>query len=104
MNGIAVGPVEKIASGAIGISYDDFALDRDGNAFLTTGPGNSIQEVGTDGSQRFIAGSANSTELQEPSSAQFGRTAADESVLYVTSTGGVGGGKVVAVDTRGDSW
>ncbi len=103
VNGTAAGPVEKIASGATGISYDDFALDRDGNAFLTTGPGNSIQEVSTDGSQRIIAGSANSTELQEPTSAQFGRTAADGHVLYVTSTGGVLGGKVVAVDTRGGS-
>ena len=108
-NGTAAGPVEKLASGAAGIFYDDFALDGHGDAFLTTSPGNSIEEVSRNGSQRIIAGSVNSTEIRQPTSAQFGRTAADRNVLYVTTAGGLAfpkngvvGGQVVAVDTRGN--
>ena len=78
---------------------------------LATGPGNSIEEVGRDGeSQVIIAGIVNSTEIAEPTSAQFGRTAADREVLYVTTGGGLAapvdgdeivGGQLVAVDTDG---
>jgi len=51
-----------------------------------------------------------STEIAEPTSAQFGRTLRDRKTLYVTTAGGLGvpvngtevvGGQLVAVDTTG---
>ena len=112
---------EKVASAPQGTFYDDFALDRHGNAFLPTQSGDSIAEVrgrddDDDGSvrQRIIAGVVNTTEIAEPVSAQFGRTGADRGVLYVVTTGGLAkpiggdvvvGGQVVAVDTtRRTDW
>lgn len=106
-DGTAAGPAEKITSAAIGY-FDDFALDGHGDAFVTTGSGDSVVEVMRDGSQRIIAGAVNTTELAQPTSAQFGRTLEDRHVLYVTTTGGLKypidgdvmvGGQVVAVDT-----
>ena len=109
-NGTAAGPAEKVASAPPGIFYDDFALDRLGDAFLATQPGDSIAEVSRNGSTRIIAGVVNTTEIAEPTSAQFGRTPADSHVLYVVTAGGLAfpidgdvvvGGQVVAVDTEG---
>ena len=109
-NGTAAVPAEKIASAPPGITFDDFALDGRGDAFLATQPGDSIAEVGVNGSTRIIAGVVNTTEIAEPTSAQFGRTHADGHVLYVVTAGGLAfpidgdvvvGGQVVAVDTEG---
>ena len=109
-NGTAAGPAEKIASAPPGITFDDFALNRHGDAFLATQNGDSIVEVSLNGSTRIIAGVVNTTEIAEPTGAQFGRTQADGHVLYVTTAGGLAfpidgdvvvGGQVVAVDTEG---
>lgn len=113
-NGTAAGPVVKVASAPNGTFFDDFALDqhhrRGGDdAFLTTQSGDSIAEVSLrNGSTRIVAGARGSTEIAEPTSAQFGRTPADRDVLYVTTAGGLAaplaggvvvGGQVVAVYT-----
>lgn len=112
LDGTAAGPAKKIASAARGTFYDDFALDRSGDAFLATGPGDSVAEVGRHGSMRIIAGAVNTTEIAQPTSAQFGRTVKDKNVLYVTTAGGLAypidgdvvvGGQVVAVDTKGST-
>lgn len=109
-NGTAAGPAKLIAPAPPGTMFDDFALNGHGDAFVATQFGDSIVEVSVNGSTRIIAGVVNTTEIAEPSSAQFGRTAADRHVLYVTTAGGQGypidgdvvvGGQVVAVDTRG---
>lgn len=110
-NGTAAGPVVKIASAPNGTMFDDFALQRGGDysAFLATQSGDSIAEVSLrNGSTKIVAGERGSAEIAEPTSAQFGRTAADRDVLYVTTAGGLGiplpgglvvGGQVVAVYT-----
>ena len=107
-NGTAAGPAEKVASAPPGITFDDFALNGHGDAFIATQPGDSIAEVSVNGSTRIIAGVVNTTEIAEPTSAQFGRTPADSNVLYVVTVGGLAfpidgdvvvGGQVVAVDT-----
>ena len=111
-DGTALGSAaEVIAHAAPSVTYDDFALDGRGDAFLVTARGNSIEEVGRPGQPRIIiAGDVNSTEIAEPTAAQFGRTPADRDVLYVTTGGGlqapingneVVGGQLVAVDTKG---
>lgn len=110
-NGTAAGAAEVIARASPGTTYDDFALDGRGDAFLVTAQGNSIEEVGRAGEPPVIvAGNVNSTDIAEPTAAQFGRTRADGDVLYVTTAGGleapvngdeIVGGQLVAVDTRG---
>lgn len=109
-NGTAAGPAETIAPAPPGTMFDDFALNRHGDAFVATQLGDSILEVSVNGSARIIAGVVNTTAIAEPSSAQFGRTTADSHVLYVVTAGGQGypingdvvvGGQVVAVDTKG---
>lgn len=111
-DGTAAGPAQEIASAPKGTFYDDFALDRYGDAFLATGNGDSIEEVKRDGSAQIIAGAVNTTEIAQPTSAQFGRMVRDRGVLYVTTAGGLAvpidgdvvvGGQVVAVDTRGSA-
>ena len=110
-NGTAVGKAVGISHSPGGGSYDDFALDSNGNAFLGTNGGNSIEKVGLKGEpQVIVAGNVNSTEIAEPTSAQFGRTVKDRRTLYVTTGGGLAipvngneivGAQLVAVDTRG---
>ena len=71
-------------------SYDDFALSADGrSAFLASIGGNVISKVEiATGKQRIIAGNLNSTEIAQPTAAQFG--SGDKSgVLYVTTAGGL---------------
>lgn len=110
-NGTAINAAEVIAHSPPGTTYDDFALDGRRDAFLATSQGNTIEEVGRVGEpQIIVAGNINSTEIAEPTAAQFGRTLADRDVLYVTTAGGLEapingdervGGQLVAVDTRG---
>ncbi len=109
-DGTALGAAQVIAHAPPNTTYDDFALDRRGNAFLTTAQGNAIEEVGRTGEpQVIVAGNVNSTEIAEPTAAQFGRTRADRDALYVTTAGGQGipvngdeivGGQLVAVDIK----
>ncbi|KAL6717265.1 hypothetical protein ACLMJK_005180 [Lecanora helva] len=111
LDGIPKSPATLVARSFKGTAYDDFALSRtSGNAFLATGSGNSIARVNVeDGNQRIVAGNINSTDIAEPTSAAFGRTTADRSVLYVTTAGGlvipvngdeIVGGQLVAVSIR----
>ena len=110
-DGTAAGKAILVARSPTGATFDDFALDWCGDAFLATGPGTSIEEVGRDGEpQVIIADIVNSTEIAEPTSAQFGRTAADREVLYMITGGGLAGpvdgdeivgGQLVAVDNDG---
>ena len=111
-NGTAAAPAVKIASPPPGVFFDDFALDRYGDAFITTQGGDSIAEVKPNGDTAIVAGVVNTTEIAEPTSAQFGRTGADRHVLYVVTAGGLAipidgdvvvGGQVVAVDTSGNA-
>ncbi|KAL2047341.1 hypothetical protein N7G274_001362 [Stereocaulon virgatum] len=109
-DGTAAGKAVVVARSPRGASFDDFALYRHKYAFLATGPGNSIYEVAEHGMpQAVVAGNVNSTEIAEPTSAQFGRTPVDNHVLYVTTAGRLSvpingyevvGGQLVAVDTR----
>jgi hypothetical protein len=110
VDGTAAGKAVVIARSPRGAYFDDFALYRHKYAFLATGPGNSIYEVAKGGMPgAIVAGNVNSTEIAEPTSAQFGRTAVDSFVLYVTTAGGLAapvngneivGGQLVAVGTR----
>lgn len=110
LDGTAAGPAKKLASAPKGTFFDDFALNRYGDAFAATQPGDSVAEVKLDGTVEIIAGVMGTTEIAEPTSAQFGRTLEDSDVLYVTTAGGLAfsidgdvvvGGQVVAVDTSG---
>lgn len=92
--------------------WDDFAIDCDGNVFMTTGGSNTIQRVTPEGSVAILAGSLNSTAIAEPSSARFGRMADDSNVLYVTTAGAmvapvngntVVGAQVLAIRTNASS-
>lgn len=92
------------------VEPDDFALDHEGNAYVATMRGNSIQKISPSGHVELIAGGLNDTTIAVPSSAQFGRTHRDSDVLYVTTTGGNGkpvetkdgpvqfGAQIVAID------
>lgn len=107
-DGTPVGPpATVVATAAPETGFDDFALDSFGDVFAVTAEGNSVVEVKRDGEQVVLAGNLNSTEIAEPTSAQFGRTEVDRVVLYVTTSGGLGapidgtekvGGQIVAVD------
>ena len=111
-NGTAAGPAEKIASAPKGSFYDDFTFNRYGDLLITAHPSDEIVEVAQNGSTMIIAGVVNTTEIAEPTSAEFGRTPEDRDVLYVTTAGGLSfpingnvvvGGQIVAVDTRGNT-
>lgn len=102
------GPVQEIVNYAPGdVEADDFALDADGNAYVTTNSANSIFEVTTSGMVRKYAGGENTSVIAGADSAAFGRTPYDSNILYVTTTGGIVvappdgivGGKIVALDT-----
>ena len=107
-DGSAAGDAVRITKAFANTSYDDFALTSHGEAFLVNGPSDSVAEVNDDGEQTLVAGVRGSTEIAEPTSAQFGRTLLDNDILYVTTAGGLGspvggdqivGGQLVAVYT-----
>ncbi len=111
-DGTAAGSAVNISHAPADASYDDFAISEHGDdAFLVTGPGNSLEEVGLGGQpQVIVAGNLNSTELAEPTSAAFGRGEGERGVVYVTTGGGLAdpvngdetvGAQLVAVDIRG---
>ncbi|KAJ6442760.1 2-succinylbenzoate-CoA ligase [Purpureocillium lavendulum] len=110
-DGTPAGPFVVAAKAKTEIDeYDDFAVDHDGNIFTSTGSGNSILKVSANGKhQTIVAGSLNSTDVAEPTSAVFGRGPLDKSTLYVTTAGGsavpVNGniiipGKLLAIKTH----
>jgi hypothetical protein len=102
--GTATGSYEVVAENGSG---DDFAFDKQGNAYIAQDPGDALQQVTPAGKVTVLAGSTNSTILEGDTSAAFGRTWRDSDTLYVTTNGGIAGlvagtnvvgGKVLAVD------
>ena len=93
-NGAPTGAAEVIQTGLI--PADDFIIDMAGDAYIAQG------QVST------VIGSFTNSYLAGATEVQFGRTALDRSVLYVTTNGGqakpvngtVAPGKVVAVYTE----
>jgi hypothetical protein len=94
------GPAEIIATNIFG---DDFSLDQAGNAYVGENPWDVVAKVTPGGEVSVVAGSLNSTLVAGATSTAFGRTSGNGSVLYVTTSGGLGslvcaeGGKVVAI-------
>ena len=85
--GNATGNVTVITRDSTGYTYDDFALDRQGNAWITNHP-NAITEVTAGGIQINVAGGGNSTQFVQPTSAAFGRgSPAERCILYVVGAG-----------------
>lgn len=107
--GTAAGPAETVAHDGLG---DDFAIDSAGNAYIMQGGDNTLVEVTAADAEFVIAGNLNSTVVAGSTAAQFGRTAFDRSILYVTTNGGIAGpvdgyiigGKVVAVNVGALTW
>ncbi|RFU34741.1 hypothetical protein B7463_g1629, partial [Scytalidium lignicola] len=109
-DGTPSGPFTTVAHTLAPIDeYDDFTFDRNGNAFLVTGAGNSVEIILAGGKrQKIFIGNVNSTAIAEPTSAAFGRHPSDNNVLYVTTAGGLAtpvdghiiiGGQLVAITT-----
>ena len=84
-NGTAAGPIEVVAS--LGGFGDDFALDRAGDAYIGTNPDDTLIKVTPAGNVTLVAGNINSTAVAGATSTHFGRTAADKSILYITTSG-----------------
>ncbi|KAG5933080.1 hypothetical protein E4U59_007070 [Claviceps monticola] len=81
---------------------DDFDIGpgTQDTAWVVTNYNNSIMSVTTGGDATLAAGGTNSPVIPSDTSCRFGRTAADDHVLYTTTAGKPGedaeGGKVVA--------
>jgi hypothetical protein len=89
--GLAVGaPAELIARGLNGSTFDDFALRRDGVAFLATGLGelNGIERITAAGEGHMVASwEYGSPAISQPVSAVYGQTKRDRDVLYFATAG-----------------
>ena len=81
---------------------DDFDMDWAGNAWVATHP-NVITQVSVEGNQRNFTGnnSGDAIEMQQPTSARFGRGSAEqERVLYVVTAGTkTVWGQIIALNT-----
>ncbi|KAL2007604.1 hypothetical protein VTN00DRAFT_9042 [Thermoascus crustaceus] len=92
------GPFEIMAN-LTDVQPDDFALDREGNAYIAGS--DKVTRVSRDGGDMSVVTDASA--VLGCTSAAWGRTPSDSSTLYVTAHGGVGediavrGGRVVAV-------
>jgi len=85
--GKATGKVTMIAKDSTGNKYDDFALDWQGNAWITNHP-NAVTEVTTGGAQISVVEVGNNTQALQPTSAAFGRgSLVDQCTLYVVGAG-----------------
>ncbi|KZP21481.1 hypothetical protein FIBSPDRAFT_740671 [Athelia psychrophila] len=84
-DGTAAGPAEVIAHNAV--FDDDFTFDRAGNAYVATNANNTVQRITPAGKVTVVAGNIDSALFAGATAAQFGRTAADAAVLYVTTDG-----------------
>ncbi|KAH8831005.1 hypothetical protein DL96DRAFT_1811942 [Flagelloscypha sp. PMI_526] len=97
-----IGPIKMISTvpnGANFTAYDDFALDKKGNAWITLET-QALVVVTPSGEQRFVFGGDGNTLLATPTSAAFGRGGKrGKETLYVVTAGfGISGGQVVAID------
>ncbi|KAJ5676021.1 hypothetical protein N7462_008918 [Penicillium macrosclerotiorum] len=86
IDGSAAGPFEVVASGFF---QDGFAIARDGTAYITTHPQNTVLRVSPQGQTSVFAGNLNSTALAGSTDALLGDYFG-EGVLYVTTNGALG--------------
>lgn len=102
--GSATGDYEVVANNG---ASDDFAFDKEGNAYITQDPSDALQLVTKQGNVHVLAGNVNSTIVEGDTADAFGRTPWDENILYIVTNGGIAGlvpgteivgGKVIAVD------
>ncbi|KZP21480.1 hypothetical protein FIBSPDRAFT_953744 [Athelia psychrophila] len=84
-DGTAASPAEIVAHNAV--FDDDFTFDRAGNAYVATNADNTVQRITPAGNATIVAGNIDSALFAGGTAAQFGRTAADAAVLYVTTDG-----------------
>ncbi|KAH8831056.1 hypothetical protein DL96DRAFT_806913 [Flagelloscypha sp. PMI_526] len=96
------GPIKTISTVPNGINftaYDDFALDKKGNAWIAL-HSHALVVVTPSGEQHFVLGGDRSTFLADPTSAAFGRVeqGGKETLFVVTAGFGISGGQVVAID------
>ncbi|KAK0718571.1 hypothetical protein B0T26DRAFT_752483 [Lasiosphaeria miniovina] len=99
------GPIEPVASGFM---QDDFCLDEDGTAYVTTHPMNTVVKVAAGSSEgEVIAGNLESLELAGSTACAFGRGSNDKRTLYVSCAGALAApvkgeqvepAKIVAID------
>lgn len=104
-DGTTSGDVEVLHQGLIG---DDFCFDTKGNVWLTQNPLNTVGVVKAQGGIVTVAGRIDSMTVAGGTACQFDRKKGNEHILYVVTTGGLGGpvngtgvegGKVAAIDT-----
>ena len=104
--GSAIGEYEVIVDNGVG---DDFAFDKQGNAYITQDPSDALQLINQEGQVIVLAGNTSSTIVEGDTADAFGRTKWDENILYVVTNGGIAkpvagtqivGGKVIAVDVK----
>ena len=93
VTGIPLGFAFIIARALARSVFDDFALTSAGDvAYVATEIGDVIDRINLrTGAQKIVAGEANSTEIDGPTSVAFGRKSngkVDPGVLFVTTSGG----------------
>ncbi|KAE9407859.1 hypothetical protein BT96DRAFT_850054 [Gymnopus androsaceus JB14] len=100
-DGRAIGQAKVVASD---IPVDDFTFDRDGNVILALNSDNEIGKIDVEtGDVMVLAGSLDSTLLEDPTMVRFGRRGEDKRSVYVSRNGGIGeatqvGGGVLRID------
>ncbi|KAH7050025.1 hypothetical protein B0J12DRAFT_699438 [Macrophomina phaseolina] len=94
VTGGAIGPYEVIAEG---LSLDDLVPMED--AAFVAGSSAGVLKIFFNGTQEVVVSASNSTDIAGATAVAFGRTPEDSDRLYVTTSGGgLGGGKVVAIE------
>jgi hypothetical protein len=101
--GDATGIVEVVEEN---LNVDDFCFDSEGSAYLTTHIFQSIVKLRNNRLRTRLAGGPEDTVVAGTTAAAFGRTSQDQTVLYVTTTGGmsnpvagkIGPGRVLKLD------
>ncbi|KAH8831006.1 hypothetical protein DL96DRAFT_1776915 [Flagelloscypha sp. PMI_526] len=90
--------IATVPDGSNFTAYDDFALDRKGNAWITL-HSHALVVLAPSGEQRIVLGGDGSTFLADPTSAAFGRGEKGRKETLYVITGGIGitGGQIVAV-------
>ncbi|KAK3075655.1 hypothetical protein LTR53_000803 [Teratosphaeriaceae sp. CCFEE 6253] len=115
-DGSASGPVQMTAESPVyplhlGIQADDLTIDAAGEfARIVTNPSGVVVKIELAlGHQTVVAGAASDRTFAGATSAAFGRSSIDRSMLYVVTDGGavdpsaagIRGGTVIALDTAG---
>ncbi|EWZ33068.1 uncharacterized protein FOBCDRAFT_279792 [Fusarium oxysporum Fo47] len=89
---------------------DDFEIGKNGIAWAVTNLDNKLFAIRPDGTSQLVLGGDNDTTIAGGTAARFGRTSADDKILYVSTSGALGhpvngtfveGAKVVRVNTKG---